>query len=142
MYPIFLIKALCFQLQICSVSSVLNLECYINYARCISRQEAARVLKILNDLHMGKRTSTKIFSLLSFSGTDLQLIFGENTYSDVGLTLNFSFNLSKCNYFAHCKQLLGKIMVSFIMTGKIINREKYGGIRPKPPLFPGHNNPE
>ena len=24
----------------------------------------------------------------------------------------------------------------FIMAGKIIDREKYGGLRPKPPLFP------
>ena len=30
----------------------------------------------------------------------------------------------------------------FIMAGKNIDREKYGGIRPKPPLFPCHNNPE
>ena len=30
----------------------------------------------------------------------------------------------------------------FIMAGKIIDREKYGGLRPKPPLFPRHNNPE
>ena len=44
-YPIFLIQALCFKLQICSVSLVLNLECYINYTRCKSRQEADKDLK-------------------------------------------------------------------------------------------------
>ena len=30
----------------------------------------------------------------------------------------------------------------FIMAGEIIDREKYGGLRPKPPLFPCHNHPE
>ena len=30
----------------------------------------------------------------------------------------------------------------FIIVGKIIDRVKYGGLRPKPPLFPRHNNPE
>ena len=30
----------------------------------------------------------------------------------------------------------------FIMAGKIIAREKYGGLRPKSPLFPRHNNPQ
>ena len=28
------------------------------------------------------------------------------------------------------------------MTGKIIDREKYGGISEKPPIYPGHNIPE
>ena len=30
----------------------------------------------------------------------------------------------------------------FYYGGKIIDREKYGGLRPKPPIFPRHNNPE
>ena len=30
-------------------------------------------------------------------------------------------------------------MTCFIMTGKIMGGEKYGGISPKPPIFPGHN---
>ena len=30
-------------------------------------------------------------------------------------------------------------MVCFIMTGEIMGGEKYGGISPKPPIFPGHN---
>ena len=28
------------------------------------------------------------------------------------------------------------------MSVKNIDRKKYGGLRPKPPLFPRHNNPE
>ena len=32
-----------------------------------------------------------------------------------------------------------KIMACFIMTRNIIDHEKYGGISPKPPIFPGHN---
>ena len=32
--------------------------------------------------------------------------------------------------------------VFFIMAGKIIDRETYGGLRPKPPFFLRHNNPE
>ena len=35
--------------------------------------------------------------------------------------------------------LLGKIMACLIMTGAIMGGEKYGGISPKPPIFPGHN---
>ena len=30
-------------------------------------------------------------------------------------------------------------MACFIMTGEIMGREKYGGISPKPQIFPGHN---
>ena len=30
-------------------------------------------------------------------------------------------------------------MACFIMTGKIMGAGKYGGISPKPPIFPGHN---
>ena len=30
-------------------------------------------------------------------------------------------------------------MACFIMTGEIMGGEKYGGISPKPPIFPGHN---
>ena len=30
-------------------------------------------------------------------------------------------------------------MARFIMAGEIMGREKYGGISPKPPIFPGHN---
>ena len=39
--------------------------------------------------------------------------------------------------------LLGKIMTCFfiIMAEEIMGGEKYGGISPKPPIFPGHNLP-
>ena len=30
-------------------------------------------------------------------------------------------------------------MACFIVTGEIMDGEKYGGISPKPPIFPGHN---
>ncbi len=30
----------------------------------------------------------------------------------------------------------------FIMAGKIIEREKYGGIIENPPIYPGHDIPE
>ena len=30
-------------------------------------------------------------------------------------------------------------MASFIMTREIMDGEKYSGISPKPPIFPGHN---
>ena len=30
-------------------------------------------------------------------------------------------------------------MACFIMTGEIMGGEKYGGISPKTPIFPGHN---
>ena len=30
-------------------------------------------------------------------------------------------------------------MACFIMTGEIMGGEKYSGISPKPPIFPGHN---
>ena len=30
-------------------------------------------------------------------------------------------------------------MACFIMTGEIRGGGKYGGISPKPPIFPGHN---
>ena len=29
-------------------------------------------------------------------------------------------------------------MACFIMTGEIMDGEKYGGMSPKPPIFPGH----
>ena len=35
--------------------------------------------------------------------------------------------------------ILGKIMACFIMAGEIMGGEKYGGISPKPPIFPGRN---
>ena len=35
--------------------------------------------------------------------------------------------------------LLKKIIACFIMTGEIMGGVKYGGISPKPPIFPGHN---
>ena len=38
--------------------------------------------------------------------------------------------------------LLGNIIAGFFMTGKIFDREKYGGIFQNPPLYPGYNIPE
>ena len=39
----------------------------------------------------------------------------------------------------HYNTLLWKIMACFMMIGEVMGWETYGGISPKPPIFPGHN---
>ena len=51
-------------------------------------------------------------------------------------------------FIEHIKSNVQSVMTHTPKTQKAesvginIDREKYGGLRPKPPLFPHHNNPE
>ena len=100
----------------------------------------------------------KIYSFLSDQDAFASTIINEDIWVFI-VKLNRVFSLSLYIFTVNCvatkltkfsawiidpypqkpKKLSRRV---FIMAGKIIDREKYDGLRPKPSLFLGHNNPE